>query len=95
MNTAFEITEDDIHTVLERFQREGQYDGPTGSDDAEAVFEEHFVGDATNLGIVENGALAYDEMEDQTTSAHHEIGEILIEAEVLQGPNPYEDELPE
>lgn len=91
-NTAWEVTVDDMQNILQRFLDEGQYAGEASPDDAESVYDEHM--DSSNHDRVVEAALAYTDSDHQTYAAYHEIAAILIEEKVVQGPNPYEDDLP-
>ncbi len=88
---AWEVTADDVENVLERFIAEGQYSGEV-SEEADGVFDEHM--DSGNCDRAVEAALAYTDPDDQALSVYHEIAKILIEERVVQGPNPYEDDLP-
>ena len=80
MNNAFEITADDVATVLLRHGMVNSYDEP--------LIEEMF--DALDVDRVERAALWYTDMEDQTASALDEIENILIEEGVIEAPKLFE-----
>jgi hypothetical protein len=76
MNTAFEITPDDVATVLARHHRITDYEDP--------FIEECF--ETLDPDRVEKAALAYNDFDDQTNSALDEIETILMEENILSGP---------
>ena len=74
MSFAWELTDIDVAIVLARHDLDRR---------AVEVFEEHFVSNPDNTARVEQAALAYLDMDDQTESALDEIETILIEAGVF------------
>ena len=86
---AWEVTVEDVQTVLERFVAEGQYSGDANEDDADSVYDECM--DEAACGRVEKAILYYTEFDEQADAAQVEIADILIQERVVQGPNPYKD----
>ena len=80
MNTAFEITPNDVAAVLLRHRKVNTYDDP--------IVEEVF--DDLELDRVERAALWYTDMDDQTASSLDEIESILIEEGVIQAPKQFQ-----
>lgn len=93
MSKPWKITVDEVHTVMNRFADAGQYDGEVTWQHAE-IFWAEYLSDGEHEEVTE-AALSYEELDHQNTAALNEIAEIMIEEDVVQGPNPYEGELPE
>ena len=71
---AWEVTDEDIATVLESHG---------SSFDADEIYKQSFIGNEPNVARVVKAALAYTEFDDQMASALDEIEDILIEQGVL------------
>jgi hypothetical protein len=80
MNTAFEITPNDVAAVLRRHGKVKSHDDPL----IEQVF------DGLDVDRVEKAALYYTDLDDQTASALDEIENILIEEAVIQPPKRFQ-----
>jgi hypothetical protein len=75
MSRAWETTEEDLRLVLQRhFIAAGESTIEKANDLVNAQSER-----------VEKAALVYDDMDDQTASAHDEIEKILIESGIIGG----------
>ena len=74
MTFAWEVTTEDVQNVLAVHGM---------SDDAEALFELHFVANTENVARVEKAVLHYSDFDDQGSSAVDEIETILLEAAVV------------
>lgn len=78
MNTAFEVTQDDVEVVLgrESFKKriaDANLTISTGNDDAEKIFDE------LDMDSIEKAALRGDSMDEQTNLAHDEIENQMVE----------------
>lgn len=77
MSNAWEVTQEDIETVLEAHA--------SGVDlDAEEVFDNFYEGDR-----VEKAVLYYDDFDDQVTAALSEIEDVLIEQGIIEKPKQF------
>jgi hypothetical protein len=81
MSFAWEVTDDDIESVLSRHGRAPSEDSPAFSALSVAVRDES--------GRVETAALRYTDMDDQTASACDEIENILLATNHLTGPKRF------
>ena len=79
MNTAFEITPDDVATVLRRHRMVNSHDDP--------LVDEVF--DGLDVDRVERAALWYADLDDQTASALDEIENVLIEEGMISPPKHF------
>ena len=80
MSNAFEITADDVATVLRRHKLVNTCDDPL----VDEVFDD------LDVDRVERAALWYTDLDDQTASALDEIENILIEEGVIDAPKLFQ-----
>ena len=78
MSNAWEVSEDDIRTILRSHGRE---------DDVTVDVSESIIVEEGNR--IEKAALRYNDMGDQSSSALDEIENILIENNILSGPKKF------
>ena len=74
MNTAFEVTADDVLVVMANNLK------PVTIEQAENLFDLHI---SLNADEIEDAALHGNDIDEQTSYAHDKIKEILTEAGVL------------
>lgn len=81
MTLAWEVTEDDVFTVLKRHDVAESMDDPKVDQGFEAVSDEY-------ERIIE-AVLFYNDLDDQTNAALDVVEDVLIEHEIVAGPKRF------